>query len=161
MASDGPAMNPELDLVLSRVVPVSRAFLWKGWTDPDTLKKWFCPRPWMTTDCTIDLRPGGEFSSLMQGPEGEAHANTGCFLEVVPETRLVWTDMMLAGFQPSDKPFLSFTATISFEDVEGGTRYSAHLRHRNAADRQKHAEMGFEQGWGAALDQLVALSQDS
>jgi uncharacterized protein YndB with AHSA1/START domain len=50
-----------------------------------------------------------------------------------------------------------FTAIISFEEHEGGTRYTARALHKDDADRAKHEEMGFDQGWNTALDQLVAL----
>jgi uncharacterized protein YndB with AHSA1/START domain len=57
---------------------------------------------------------------------------------------------------PPDEGFL-FTAIIEFEPVASGTRVRAIARHASAVDAASHAEMGFEQGWGAALDQLVAL----
>ena len=94
----------------------------------------------------------------MEGPDGEVNRGAGCFLVVEPPSRLVWTSALGPGFRPNDGSFLSFTALLSFDAVEGGTRYTARVLHKNAADRQRHADMGFEQGWGAALDQLVAVA---
>jgi uncharacterized protein YndB with AHSA1/START domain len=74
-------------------------------------------------------------------------------------TRFVWTSAMLPGFIPQARPEegFFFTAILEFESVSGGTLYRATVRHETVADAQAHAEMGFEAGWGAALDQLVAL----
>lgn len=143
------------DLVFTRVVPVSARDLWRGWTEPALLTRWFCPKPWRTTEAEVDLRPGGIFRTVMEGPAGERVENAGCWLEVVPHARLTWTDALGPGFRPTAAPF--FTGTVTLEETPEGTRYSAWARHKDGADRDRHAAMGFEQGWGAALDQLVEL----
>lgn len=145
--------NPELDLVLERVVDVSPELLWKAWTEPEHLKKWFAPAPWSVSECVIDLRPGGMCSTTMRSPEGQDFPNTGCYLEVVPNQRLVFTDAMGPGFVPLETGF--FTAIVSFEKVANGTKYTAHARHKNPEGRKQHEEMGFLEGWGKCLDQLV------
>lgn len=152
--------NPKLDLVLQRVVDVEPQLVWRAWTDPEELKKWFTPRPWTTTECEIDLRPGGIFRTVMRSPEGQEFPYAGCYLEVVDTRKLVWTNLLLAGFRPapSSEP-VGFTATISLEPHEGGTRYTALVMHKDEASRQKHDEMGFAQGWSTVLDQLVALAK--
>ncbi len=154
-------IDPELDLVLERVVDVSCELVWAAWTRPEHLKKWVTPAPWTTVDCQIDLRPGGVFSTVMRSPEGEEFPNLGCYLEIVPNRKLVWTDTLEGEFRPSRRepgancPF-HFTATILMEPHGKGTRYTAIAMHKDTASRTKHEEMGFHEGWGAALDQLVA-----
>ena len=93
----------------------------------------------------------------MRGPQGEEHDNTGCYLEVVDRTRLVFTSVLGPGFRPLDASAGGphFTAVITLEDVDGGTRYTATAMHATPSSRQAHDQMGFHQGWGAALDQLV------
>ena len=147
--------NPKLDLVLERVVDVPRELVWAAWTKPEHLMKWFTPAPWTTTDCEIDLRPGGIFRTTMRSPEGEEFPNIGCYLEVVPNERLVFTDALLPGYRPAEEPF--FTAIVMLEPHGTGTRYTAIGLHRDEAGRKKHEEMGFHEGWGKALDQLVAV----
>jgi uncharacterized protein YndB with AHSA1/START domain len=148
------AFDPRLDLVLERVVDVPRERVWAAWTTPELLKPWFCPKPWSVSECEIDLRPGGRFFTLMNGPNGERMPHDGCYLEVVPQERLVWTDALLAGWRPSASPFV--TAILTFAKAGAGTRYRAHVLHADVATREKHEAMGFAQGWGIALDQLVA-----
>ncbi len=149
--------NPQLDLVLDRTIDVSPDLVWAAWTQPEHVKHWFAPAPWTITDCEIDLRPGGIFRSVMRSPEGEEFPNAGCFLEVVPNERLVWTDALLPGYRPSENPF--FTAVGTIQPDGAGTRYKAIAIHRDEAGRRQHEEMGFHEGWGQVLDQLVAYAK--
>ncbi len=147
-------IDPKLDLVLERTVDVSPKLVWKAWTTPMHLMKWFTPAPWTTIDCEIDLRPGGIFRTTMRSPEGEEFPNSGCYLEVIENEKLVFTDALLPGYRPSGQPF--FTGVIILKPHGKGTKYTAIAIHKDGADRKKHEEMGFHEGWGKALDQLVA-----
>ena len=64
-------INPELDLYFERIVDVPPALVWKAWTVPEHMLPWFCPLPWKTVECEVDLRPGGKFYTVMQSPEGQ------------------------------------------------------------------------------------------
>lgn len=149
--------NPELDLKFERVVDIKPELVWAAWTQPEHLVHWFTPAPWKTISAEVDLRPGGKFSNVMQSPEGQEISNVGCYLEVVENRRLVWTGELGPGFRPQPKSDrVGMTAFITMEPVGEGTKYSAVILHSNAVDRKKHEEMGFEHGWGKALEQLVA-----
>ena len=156
--------DPTLDLVLVRTAAVSPSFVWDAWTQPDLLKQWFCPLPWKTVEAEIDARPGGIFRTVMRGPDGTEFANTGCFLEVVPGRRLVWTGALGPDYRPRihgpEVPFV-MTAIITIEAEGAGCRYTATVLHGDAGSREKHAAMGFEQGWSTAFDQLVAMATGS
>jgi uncharacterized protein YndB with AHSA1/START domain len=145
--------DPKLDLVLDRVVDVPRELVWKAWTTPEHLRHWFVPKPWSITDCAVDLRRGGAFRFVMRSPEGQEFPNVGCFLDIVPNERLIWTDALLPGYRPSEKPF--FTAILTLEPSGSGTRYIATALHRDEEGRKRHEDMGFEEGWGTVLNQLV------
>lgn len=153
-------MNPELDLSFARTVDVAPELVWKAWTTPEYLKKWFTPAPWKTIHAEVDLKPGGKFHTVMESPEGQQFPNTGCYLEVVPNRKLVWTGALQPGYRPTnvtpEMPFV-FTAVIELEPSGSGTKYTATVMHCNADGKSKHEAMGFEHGWGKALDQLVAL----
>jgi uncharacterized protein YndB with AHSA1/START domain len=154
MTTDRHTPDPTLDLVLERDIDVPRPLVWKAWTTPEHVKQWFAPKPWSVSECVIDLRPGGVFRTVMRSPEGDTYPGDGCVLEVVPNERLVWTDALLPGYRPAPEPF--FTAMIELRDSGGGTRYVATAIHRDAEGRKRHEDMGFLDGWGMALDQLVA-----
>ncbi|MFT3743177.1 MAG: SRPBCC family protein [Pyrinomonadaceae bacterium] len=151
--------DPKYDLRLERTVDVKAELVWAAWTTPEHILHWFTPAPWKTIDCEIDLKPGGIFRTVMQSPEGEEFPGTGCFLDVVENRRLIWTSAMKPSFRPTaaeNKADMLFTAIIAIEPAGEGTKYTATVIHGSEEDRKKHEEMGFEHGWGAALDQLVA-----
>jgi uncharacterized protein YndB with AHSA1/START domain len=157
--------DAKLDLTFQRVVDVPKEHIWRAWTQPALLMPWFCPLPWKTIEAEIDLRPGGIFRTAMQSPEGQIFPNLGCYLEVIPNQKLVWTNALLPGFRPSAssptcgdaQADFKFTAMIELADHAGGTRYTATVVHADEAGCSQHAAMGFEGGWGTALDQLVAM----
>lgn len=157
--------DPQRDLILERTVDVPRELVWKAWTEPEHLKKWFTPAPWTTTKCEIDLRAGGAFRTVMRSPEGEEYPGVSCYLEVVENEKLVWTNALEPGYRPvrpapaAGDEDLVFTAIILLEPHGEGTKYTAIAIHRDEADRQKHEQIGFHEGWGKALDQLVALAK--
>jgi uncharacterized protein YndB with AHSA1/START domain len=157
--------NPKLDMVLERVVDVPREKVWAAWTKPEHLKKWFTPAPWTTVACDIDLRPGGIFQTVMRSPEGQEFPNSGCYLEIVPNEKLVWTSALGPGFRPKIKTSgtgcgeMYFTAIILLEAQGPRTKYTATVIHGDEESAKKHEEMGFYQGWGTCLDQLVALAK--
>jgi uncharacterized protein YndB with AHSA1/START domain len=166
------SMDSKLNLTFTRIVDAPKEAIWRCWTEPELLLPWFCPKPWKTIACEIDLRPGGIFSSTMQSPEGVTMpTGTGCILEVIANERLTWTSALLPDYRPSltpekcgtDDAGFMFTATIALEDhVSGtgiGTKYTATVKHADEAGCARHAAMGFEAGWGAALDQMVAMIQ--
>jgi uncharacterized protein YndB with AHSA1/START domain len=145
------------ELALTRLIAAPRHALWRCWTEPDLIKKWFTPRPWTTPVVEVDVRPGGASYMIFRGPDGEEFPNRGVYLEAVPDERLVFTDAYTAGWVPSAKPFM--TGIITFADEGGATRYTATARHWTAEDRAKHEDMGFHQGWGKATDQLEDLAR--
>ena len=162
--------NPDLDLMFERIVDVPKEAIWAAWTTPELLKPWFCPLPWKTVDCEIDLRVGGIFRTIMQSPEGQQFDNAGCYLAIIPNQKLVWTNALKPGFRPAkqalpnpDHPCEEFmmTAMILLETVYGGTKYTAQVMHANQEARIKHEQMGFKEGWGMCLDQLVAMIKSS
>lgn len=155
--------GPDLTLRLVRDVPISPEECFAGWTVPQRLMPWFCPKPWRVVSCSIDPRPGGIFSTTMQSPEGQTlPEGAGCFLQVEAQHRLVWTNMLGPGFMPQAiaQPGFGFVCELRFNRLEnGGTRYEASVHHVDAAGRDAHAAMGFTEGWSAALDQLVEMVQ--
>jgi uncharacterized protein YndB with AHSA1/START domain len=156
--------DPSLDLVMERIVDVPRELVWRAWTDPELLKQWFTPAPWRTGECVIDLRPGGAFRTEILGPEGERFTTEGCYLEIVENEKLVWTTALAPGYRPYSSGngaegcgAPSFTAVITLEEHEEGSKYTALVIHGDQESRDRHGEMGFHDGWGKAFDQLVEL----
>lgn len=150
--------NPDLDLELIRFLKAPPAAIWRCWTDPALLRQWWAPKPVITREAIIDLRPGGRFFTMMILPSGDEHPTEGCFLAVQPERCLIFTDMLEAGFRPATTPIFGFTAIITMVPEGAGTRYTAQALHKTHEICQQHANMGFHEGWGAAASQLEALA---
>lgn len=152
-------MTQNLQLIFEANTNLTPEQLWKAWSEPEVLKKWFCPRPWKVTDCRIDLKPGGEFYTNMQSPEGQNFPNHGCFLEIIPNKKLVWTNMMTSDYHPTidDKMGFAFTVKLNLIKHENGTLYKAVVSHANEAGLRQHESMGFQEGWKLAFLQLEEL----
>ena len=155
----------DYDLVLERVFDAPRDLVWAAWSSPEQMKKWWAPKPYETPEIEIDLRPGGVFTTRMTGPDGFDSTSTGCILEALPGEKVAWTNALLPGYRPvasiEDCGGFPFTAIVTLEDAPGGkTLYRAVALHRNEADRDTHAQMGFQEGWGTCADQLGALAEE-
>jgi uncharacterized protein YndB with AHSA1/START domain len=148
--------NPR-DLVLDLKLMADRAKIWRCWTEPELLQRWFVPEPWSIARVEIDVRPGGANLVVMRSPEGEEFPNRGVYLEITPQQRLVTTDAYVRAWEPSERPFM--TSIIDLTDLPGGgTHYVARARHWTADARAEHESMGFYEGWGQCARQLEALA---
>lgn len=149
-------VNPDLDLELIRDVPVSAEAVFAAWTNPESLKQWFAPRPYSVPVIEIDLRPGGKFRTVMNDPDGNQMMDeTGCILEVIPNERFVWTGGLTTDFRPQTGP-MPFTAILELApNASGGCQYRAIAIHQDPEGRAQHESMGFHDGWGTVVDQMV------
>jgi uncharacterized protein YndB with AHSA1/START domain len=148
--------NPELDLTISRIIAAPRSILWEAWTDPASFAQWWVPEPAKCRVVEMDLRPGGALVTEISEHGGAFVPHVrGCYLAVDAERRIVFTDALVAGWRPAEEPFM--TAVITFEDHPRGTSYTARAMHRSRADRVRHEELGFHEGWGTVVAQLAAF----
>ena len=150
--------NNDKELVLTRVIDASPENVYRCWTTPELMKKWFAPKPWTTPVVETDVRAGGASNIVMRSPEGVDYPNPGVYLEVVPNRRIVFTDAFRAGWIPAGEPFM--TAEISLEPTaDGKTLYTATARHWTAEACERHAKMGFHEGWGLCASQLEEVAR--
>lgn len=150
-------IDPRRDLTIQRDLPVTPPQIWRAWSDPDQLARWWAPAPATAEVEALDLRPGGAFRIVVRSAEGVEHLLDGTFLRIDPERRIQFTDALTEGWRPGLGGFL--TADIRLERLpEGGVRYAARVLHRSDADRAKHETMGFHQRWARAIDQLGAVA---
>jgi len=152
------AVNPDLDLTISRVIKAPRSVIWSAWTDPASFEQWWVPAPATCKVLEMDLRPGGSFETQISEDGGEFMPHlSGCFLEIVDGERIAFTNALLGGWRPAEHPFM--TAIISLQDHPQGTNYVAHVMHKNQTDRTMHETMGFADGWGTVIEQLANLAE--
>ena len=149
--------NPKLDFAIERFIDAPARLVWEALTRPEHLKEWYMPKAWgRVARAEMDVRPGGIFSIDIAGADGQEFPNLGCFLDVAPMERLVWTSMLFPGYRPAVFDDIPITAIVTMKPEGPGTRYVFTALHRDEADLAKNMESGFYQGTEIAIDQLVA-----
>jgi uncharacterized protein YndB with AHSA1/START domain len=153
-------LNPKLDFAIERFIDAPVALVWEALTKAEHVEAWYMPKAWgRVTRAELDVRPGGIFSVDIATADGQTTPNVGCFLEVVPMARLVWTSMLFPDYRPAVFDDIPITAIVTMETVGSGTRYVFTALHRDEADCEKNKASGFYQGTEIAVDQLVAHVQ--
>ena len=155
--SNAFAINPKTDFIIERFVDAPARLVWEALTKPEHLKEWYMPKAWgRVASCEMDVRPGGVFRIDIATGDGRAVPNVGCFLDVVPMERLVWTSVLFPGYRPAVFDDIPITAIITVKSEGAGTRYGFTALHRDEADLEKDMESGWAEGTKIAHDQLVA-----
>ncbi len=153
--------NTNDELIITRVFDAPRGLIWKAWTDPDLLKKWWGPKHFTSPASKVDLRVGGRYLNCMRGPDGRDYWSTGVYREVKTPERLAMTDLFsdekgnpvpASHYDiPGDWPAELFV-TVTFEDIGGKTRMT--LTHAGVPETNNMREL-CKQGWNEQFDKLV------
>jgi uncharacterized protein YndB with AHSA1/START domain len=151
-------VNPDLDLTLQRVIRAPRAAVWRAWTDPEHLARWWVPAPAVARVDRLEARPGGAFVTRISddGVEFAPHIDA-LFLVVDDRERLVFTNAIDSGWRPTRPDPVAMVAEIVLRDHPEGTDYQVVVRHGDPAARARHEEIGFFDGWGSVTGQLAAF----
>lgn len=149
-------LDPKLDFAIERFIDAPVRLVWEALTKPEHLTEWYMPRAWgRVAHAELAVRPGGIFRVDIAVGDGQVVPNLGCFLEVVPNQRLVWTSMLFPGYRPAVFDDIPITAVVTMESAGTGTRYVFTALHRSEADLAANKASGFYQGTEIAIDQLV------
>jgi uncharacterized protein YndB with AHSA1/START domain len=135
-------------LNLARTYPVAPEKVWRAWTDPQAVKKWWGPGPGEPVAVAeLDVRVGGRFRIVFGGPKGTDHEVQGTYLEVLPHRKLVFTWTW-----PNTTPERESVVTIVFKAVDAGTALD--FRHEQLFDEKVRDD--HKRGWTGSLDKLEA-----
>lgn len=134
--------DPPIDeeFTITRVFDAPRELVWKAWTDPEQVARWYGPRGFSTPRSTItmDVRRGGAFAlTMVDDDDGTEYPSGGTFLEVEEPERLVWRDRDI-----------DLLVTITFADLGGRTEMTCHVLGRTGG-AEAH------DGWSAMFDELA------
>ena len=136
-------------LTLSRHYPVGPEKVWRAWTDPQAVKKWWGPGPGEPVSAAeLDVRVGGRFRIAFGGPDGKEHECAGVYKEVVPNRKLVFTWSW-----PRTTPERVSVVTITFKAVSEGTDLV--FTHEQLFDEKVRDD--HKRGWSGVLDKLEAF----
>lgn len=152
--------TPGEGVFVTRIVDAPRALVFKAWTEPERMVRWWAPKGWSTPSCKVDLRPGGIFHYCMRSPEGNDFWGRGIYREIAEPQRLAYTDSfsneegrlveparygMSYGY-PSETQ-----VTVTFAEREGRTEVVLH----HAVPDSVPERAGILQGWTEMLDRLA------
>lgn len=152
------------DLVITRIFDAPRELLFRAWTEPERLARWWGPKGFMMLSCTFDLRPDGIFHYGMRSPDGREMWGRWQFREIVEPERLVFvTSFADADGNPVRAPFssewpLEVLSTLTFAEQEGRTTLTLHGIPISATETERMAfeaaREGMQTGWSGTLHQL-------
>lgn len=155
--SSSAAGQARQELFLTRIYGAPRSLVFKAWTDPKAMARWWGPRKFTNPVCDLDARPGGLIRIDMCGPDGKIYPMKGVFHEIVEPERLVFTSTALEDEQ--GKPLLEILNTVSFEEFHGITKLTLHARlitkDIQLSPQVLAALSGMEQGWSESLYRLT------
>lgn len=139
------------ELVLTRIFDAPRLLVYKTWTQPEHIARWWGPKDFTNPVVELDVRPGGTWRIHMQAPDGTIYPGKGVYLEIDPPERLVMTD----SWDQEDKPTQDLVWTVTFDEIDNRTQVTIRVRCATVADRDKIKEMGWYEGTSQSLDRLA------
>ena len=153
-------MNPDLDLAIERIIKAPRATVFRAWTDPDRLARWWIPAPARCRVERLEPRAGGAFvtSFSEDGVLFTPHLNA-CFVIVDELDKIVFTNAIDSTYRPAAPAPIAMTATVTLRDHPDGTDYRVLVTHADPEAKALHEKLGFVDGWGTVTAQLAALAE--
>jgi len=133
-----------------------RELVFKLWTDPEHLAKWWGPVGFTSPVCVFKARPGGRIHIDMRGPDGTVYPMYGTVEEIVAPERLVLRCTCCGDDQGN--PGIESVTTVTFHAEEGFTRMELESRVVKLEDFAREALDGMEQGWSESLARLAELT---
>ena len=149
------SLPSDREIVGSRIMDAPPELVFKAYTDPDLIPRWWGPRRYATTVNKMDLRPGGVWRFVHRAADGGEYAFNGVYREIVPPKRLVYT------FNYEGAPGHEAVETVTFEEAEGGkTRMTDHLLFETREERDGMLNSGMEEGAAETIDRLAELLRE-
>ena len=148
-------------LIITREFAAPLGLVWRAWTEPELLAEWWAPKPWKAVTLSMDFRVGGFWSYYMEGPSGEKHFCRADYTSITTNKNYQGLDAFCDEKGTIIKDLPSTKWDVSFTEIASGTLVIVENTFEELAQMEKIIEMGFEQGFTMAHDNLDAylLSQ--
>lgn len=142
------------EINLTRLLDAPRELVFKAWTDPKQLAKWWGPHHFTNPVCEVDLRVGGTMNIVMRGPDGNDYPMKGIYREIKAPEKLSFTNiaMDLAG-----NHLLEGFTTVTFADEGGKTRLTVVSGMNGLVPIAAQMLEGMEAGWSQSLEKLESF----
>ena len=139
------------EIVMERVFDAPRELVFKAYTDPNLIPKWWGPRKYTTTVDKMDVRVGGAWRFIQRDADGHEYAFNGVYREIAPPERLSYT------FEFEGMPGHVLVETVTFEERDGKTKVIVTSLFASVEDRDGMLHSGMEQGANESQDRLAEL----
>ena len=149
----GEQLRKMQELVATRVFDAPREVVFRAWTDPERLKRWWGPKGFTNPVCEVDVRPGGTIRIHMRAPDGVVYPMTGAFVEIVEPERLVFSS---AALDKNGETLFEILNTVTFAEEGGKTKLTVRASVSKVRGEAAPHLAGMEQGWSESLDRLAA-----
>ena len=148
-AASSPAVgSADRELVVTRLIDAPRRLVFRAWTEPEQVARWWGPQGFVTTHCDMDIRPGGAFRCCMRSPEGTDYWKRGVYREIVEAERIAFT---FAWEDADGKPGHELLTTVTFADEGARTRLTLHQAEFETVERcEDHRS-----GWTSCLERFA------
>ncbi len=144
----------ERELIITRILDAPREPVFRAWTDPAHLARWWGPKGFTNPVCEADVRPGGALRIVMRGPDGSEYPMKGVFQEVVSPERLVFTNIAV---DADGKHLLEGVTQVTLAEQSDKTKLTVNTRAVAVVDHAVEYLKGMEAGWTQSLERLEAL----
>ncbi len=136
-------------ILITREFDASRELVWKAWTTPELVRRWWHANRGEMTVCEIDLRVGGAWRYAMVTPDGTEVGFHGEFREIEPFERLVSTEAYEGN---PDADAHAAVDTLTLTEMGDRTLMTVLVEHPTKEGRDMHIQSGMEEGLQDALD---------
>jgi uncharacterized protein YndB with AHSA1/START domain len=140
-------------ILITREFDAPRHLVYRAWTTPELVRRWFGGNHGEVTSTEIDLRVGGTWRYVMGGGDGPEFGFHGEYRELVPDQRIVSTEVY------EGAPDAESVNTMTLTEHDGRTTMTVLIQHQSRANRDAVLEAGMETGMNAALDKLEELAR--
>src|SRR3989475_10871342 len=141
----------ERELVTTHTFDAPRELVWKAWTDPKLIPKWWGPRRYSTVVDKMDVRPGGRWRFVQRDAEGNEFGVHGEYREVEPPKRLVGT------VEYEGLPGHVLVETAIFEEAGGKTKLTQSSVFQSVEDLEGMLASGMEEGAAETMERFTDL----
>ena len=147
-------LQGDTDILMTREFNAPKHLVYKAWTTPELVKRWWSAKRGVVTTAEVDLRVGGKWRWVMMTDRGFEVAFHGEYREIIPNERLVFTEIF------EGMPDAAAVTNLTFTEKDRRTTLTILVQHEQKDHRDAHINSGMEAGMQDAMDLLedVAIS---
>jgi uncharacterized protein YndB with AHSA1/START domain len=145
-------------ILVTREFDAPRHLVYKAWTTPELVGRWWHANRGEVSEIDIDLRVGGKWRYVMVAQGGFEVGFHGEYREIVPNERIVYTEVYEGLPEGIDAEAEAALNTLTFDEVDGRTTVTILTEHRTREGRDAHIDSGMEDGLQDALDLLEEVA---